>query len=173
MQLRLLQLLALVAVGLFLVGSECSVSEGRERTILREFASDHPNVEWRADGSQIVFSSNAAVYTYVLNALQPMRVMKNIDSDNESWATFDFAPAISPDGERIVLATHRHRPSFLAQIRGHRQRSLEISIVDLDGSDYQRLTDNRWLDAWPVYSPDGQQIAFLSDRGKAMTWPSM
>jgi Tol biopolymer transport system component len=38
----------------------------------------------------------------------------------------------------------------------------EICLVNTDGSGYERLTDNGWLDAYPSWSPDGSEILFLS-----------
>ncbi len=40
----------------------------------------------------------------------------------------------------------------------------EIFSVDLDGSDLERLTNNRAIDVSPSWSPDASQIAFVSDR---------
>jgi TolB protein len=40
----------------------------------------------------------------------------------------------------------------------------EIFSVDLDGSDLERLTNNRAIDVSPSWSPDGSHIAFVSDR---------
>ncbi len=41
----------------------------------------------------------------------------------------------------------------------------EICIINPDGSGYQKITDNTWIDAYPGWSPDGSQILFLS-------WPN-
>ena len=38
----------------------------------------------------------------------------------------------------------------------------EICLINPDGSGYQRITDNTWLDAYPSWSPDGTKILFLS-----------
>ena len=38
----------------------------------------------------------------------------------------------------------------------------EICLINPDGSGYQRITDNTWLDAYPSWSPDGAKILFLS-----------
>lgn len=40
----------------------------------------------------------------------------------------------------------------------------EIYVMNLDGSDPQRLTENEAEDTRPVWSPDGQRIAFQSQR---------
>ena len=38
----------------------------------------------------------------------------------------------------------------------------EICLINPDGSEYQRITNNSWLDAYPNWSPDGSKILFLS-----------
>lgn len=57
----------------------------------------------------------------------------------------------SPDGMQIAFASTRHG-------------NFEIYIMDLDGSNIQRLTDNPAVEASPVWSPDGDRIAFVSLR---------
>jgi Tol biopolymer transport system component len=41
-------------------------------------------------------------------------------------------------------------------------RDSEISLVNTEGTGYQRLTHNTWLDAYPSWSPNGAKILFLS-----------
>ena len=38
----------------------------------------------------------------------------------------------------------------------------EICLINPDGSGYERLTNNNWLDAYPCWSPDASKILFLS-----------
>ncbi len=44
----------------------------------------------------------------------------------------------------------------------------EICIMSVDGTNYKRLTNNTVLDTYPVWSPDGSLIAFLSWREETM-----
>lgn len=43
-----------------------------------------------------------------------------------------------------------------------------IYVMDDDGRNAQRLTDGGW---WPVWSPDGKQIAFIKEPPGAPNWP--
>ena len=45
-----------------------------------------------------------------------------------------------------------------------RDGNAEIYLVDPDGKNLRRLTDNPATDDFPLWSPDGKQLSFLSDR---------
>jgi TolB protein len=74
------------------------------------------------------------------------------DLQTVTSADEDTAPALSPDGKRVVFMSKR-------------EGNWEVYVVNVDGSDLQRLTDDPAEDGLPTWSPDGNAIAFVSNRG--------
>ena len=74
----------------------------------------------------------------------------------------DEDPAWSPDGRRIVFA--RDFDPIRGRIAFHRSVDFVFDAWSMraDGGDQTRLTTE--TGALPAWSPDGRQIAFLSDR---------
>jgi Tol biopolymer transport system component len=65
--------------------------------------------------------------------------------------TSNFHPAWSPDGTKIAFASTR-------------DTNPEIFVMDPNGSNIVRLTNNAADDAQPAWSPDGSKIAFATNR---------
>ena len=64
-----------------------------------------------------------------------------------------------PAGNRIAFVSDR-------------DGNFEIYVMDADGSNQQRLTDNPAQDWWSSWSPDGSRIAFYSCPGGRITTTS-
>lgn len=86
----------------------------------------------------------------------------------------DRSPVYSPDGARLAVAYHQHD-------------HLDIHVMNADGTGRARLTEtplsvaldaqmkgqtaHQWNNAAPAWSPDGRQIAFVTDRtGRWEIW---
>jgi Tol biopolymer transport system component len=109
---------------------------------------------WSPDGRRIAFQSNRTGdhEIFVMNA-DGSGVVQLTDSDG-----IDAHPSWSPDGSKIVFASARTGDMYASAGK------MQIYVMDADGQHQARLTNNRVNDFAPEWSPDGQRIAFLSDR---------
>ena len=70
---------------------------------------------------------------------------------SQQQQTVKTDPMYSPDGLKIAfISTHDGDP--------------EIFVMNADGTNLKKLTDNTAVDAAPSWSPDGGKIVFTSDR---------
>ena len=54
---------------------------------------------------------------------------------------------------------------------GHDGGDYEIYVVDLSSVEVTQLTDSPGADGWPVWSPDGEWIAFTTERDDCLWAP--
>jgi Tol biopolymer transport system component len=61
-------------------------------------------------------------------------------------------PSWSPDGRQLVFT-------------GYDGGLSDLFVINADGTDLRRLTNDKYADFHPAWSPDGKTIAFTTDRG--------
>jgi Tol biopolymer transport system component len=119
-----------------------STEERSEGTVIGE--GEYPSV---GPNNQMAFKgwSNTAFGLRLATAdMENVSSVTNVDQDT--------APILSPDGQKIAFMSRR-------------EENWDIYVVNIDGSDLQRLTEDPAQDGLPAWSPDGNAVAFVSDRG--------
>ena len=117
---------------------------------LTDASGEYP--DWSPDGTQIAFAStrDGNYEIYVMNADGTKQTRLTNDP------AYDMSPAWSPDGKRIAFDTQRdYYPPAEVGIGPE----YEIHIINADGSDDTRLTNNRDEDRFPTWGANGL-IAF-------------
>ena len=114
------------------------------------------------DGKWLAFASNrlqnAELYLMELTT-RALRQLTHTDELDE------YMPAFSPDGKSIVFVTERTRGGMMlppVQASGSDPSHAAIYLMDIDGRNQRPLIDIAGAQRAPVFSPDGQKIAFES-----------
>ena len=112
-----------------------------------------------ASTAQIVFMAEVKVNTLGIRGYE--LVAMNLDSTNRRQLTDnqeqEFLPHFSPDGTRLLYTW------FTSGGYGVERSQSRVTIYDFATRSTRDLT-NTGKDSYPVWSPDGSQIAFLSTR---------
>lgn len=124
------------------------------------FVSDEPKTtvaptpNRSEDLSAIIYASamGAELPTEFASRDDMTRATLNVRQITASFAGSDFDPTPTPDGKYLVFASTQHRPTA------------DIYMKPISSSVVTRLTDDPAQDVMPSVSPDGQYIAYSSDR---------
>ena len=100
--------------------------------------------------AKIVFVVDDDIYVMNDDGTGRRRLTKNIVSR-------DKYPRWSPDGTRVAFIRHMDKKS---------QYSGELFIMNANGKDLQRLTDDNAREGYLSWSPDSKGIVFRSDRNR-------
>lgn len=129
-------------------------SKQTQLTAIRPGPSEHPT--WSPDGRKIAFdalisdppdSPNSEIFVVDVSSREQTRLTHL--SSNEVF------PVWSPGGNRIAFVSDR-------------DGNWEIYVMNTDGSNQIRLTDNEAMDGLHglTWSPDGSRLAYVSDQGE-------
>ena len=127
-------------------------ADGSGQTRLTSNSASEADPVWSSDGTKIAFSSNVDgnedIYLINADGSGLVRLTDHPAADRN--------PAWSPDGTRIVFVSQR---DAIPDFEGPPQ---ELYIMNNDGSQQTRLTNNTTSDYCPAWSPVNDLIAFSS-----------
>ena len=122
-------------------------------------------LHWTGDGSHLVFDQYDTLWATDIEG-SSMWMVADVGSNYDIYSDsggdsslYGFYADVSPDGSQIVYSSCE----FLLDCpQGSRYtEGYELVMINIDGAGKTRLTNNRHLDHYPAWSPDGTHIAFV------------
>jgi Tol biopolymer transport system component len=135
--------------------------DGTDRQQITHFSGRQEACQpaWSADGRDIVFvvsrgacdeGRHARIWVMSANGTRPHQITSDPGYQ-------DIYPSWSPNGRKIVFSRCAVPFGFVA--------FCDVDVVTADGARVRKVLGGNWLNAAPRYSPDGDRIAFSSNRG--------
>jgi len=138
-----------------IVGTE---KRGKQTRAIKLNLMSVNGLDWSKDGQTLALTGisegRTDLFTYNLNTSTLTRLTKTPASKN--------SPRFSPDGKKIIF-TITDTAGLSKAPHGPLPTS-NIAVFDTETENVSLLTNTKWNDKQPAFSPDGKSFIFVSDR---------
>ena len=118
------------------------------------YRAHHPRTEREIDDYKELLKQNLIRPTYL-----EIWLMNADGSDKRQMTDLgaaSFAPAFYPDGKRIIFSSNVGSSGGMG--------NFELYSIDLEGKNLERITYTEGFDGFPMFSPSGQKLVWISGR---------
>jgi len=133
-------------------------SGGEVRRLTWNDANDYPG-DWSPDGQSILFTT----YRHFPGS-QMMEI--DVETGAERLVLWDSAsvryPRYSPDGKLIAF---NRGPRSYTRLGYKGSGNAQVWVMDRDGGNAVRLDMSEYSQHWPMWSPDGSRVYYITDCG--------
>lgn len=156
----------------------CGPFSNRLRYANTHYSNTDYFLEWAPDGDLLFFHDWKAIRKINVQGTQLVSIA-DLNADiadsrrtalgDRLHARFGHYASLSPDGRQLVYSTCSYdtesfdpaKAGFEEYWQGREKFLYELAIIATDGGTPERITENKFLEHYPVWSPDGARIAFL------------
>jgi Tol biopolymer transport system component len=141
------------------VDSDCAIREvGTRGGAVRAIGLPRESVRyvWSRDGARVAFATQDSVYAFDAGGGTP-ELVGVVPVNPMHGGTHSLA--WSPDGRHIALVSGN--PDWRTSVN---VLPASIWVLDADGGDPVRVTDDSTMNVSPQWLPDGRHLLFISDR---------
>ncbi|MDQ1556958.1 MAG: TolB protein, partial [Pyrinomonadaceae bacterium] len=133
-------------------------ADGSNQTQLTAYADLDFSPAWSPDGTKIAYASESPASVPPLTYYEVFTINADgtgrtriTNTQTPSQVSNAGQPAWSPDGQKIAFESNRSNTGG---------NGYELYVVNADGTNEVRLTNDSTDDSSPAWSPDGRKIAF-------------
>ena len=136
------------------------------------FSPDSKRIVYRA--SHPGDAASLAEYQALLkqNVVEPGHLeifVMNADGSGKQQVTkngaSNFSPFFHPDGRRIIFSSNISALSAQHSAPDTQPHTFHLYLVNDDGGGLEQITTQGHFNSFPMFSPDGKRLVWISDRG--------